>query len=341
MELRPVTDLPAHDARVAAHPHGTLQQTSLWGRYQDTFPDRTWEGVFDFVDGDRHILTASVVAQRLPAGATYLLIPRGFLVGRAEPEDFSAFTHALHARFPSAVFVRFDPALARDTDAAQLYEAGMRAARAVPSAVETTPTTTLLLDLALPEDALLAQMHHKGRYNIRVAERHGVVCRAGTDADLPTFAALLRETAVRTGISVHQERVYRAMLDALGDHAALAVAEFEGSIAAAILTTRFAGVTTYYYGASSQAQKQVMAPYLLQWYAIRTAKSAGDRWYDFLGIAPEGADASHPLSGVTDFKRKFGGIVRSEVPPMEVILRPVLHRAFRMGRRIRAILRHR
>lgn len=66
-------------------------------------------------------------------------------------------------------------------------------------------------------------------------------------------------------------------------------------------------VGLYYYGASTSDPeiRKHMAPYLLQWEAIREAKSRGCIIYDFLGIAPPD-DMEHPLMGVSSFKEKFG-----------------------------------
>jgi lipid II:glycine glycyltransferase (peptidoglycan interpeptide bridge formation enzyme) len=48
-----------------------------------------------------------------------------------------------------------------------------------------------------------------------------------------------------------------------------------------------------------------MAPYMLQWEAIREGKLRWCTTYDFLGIAPPGQE-DHPLAWVSSFKEKFG-----------------------------------
>ncbi len=329
----------AHDVALGTT-GGPLQQSFAWASYQSTFHDRQPEGVFALQEEHGSALTLSLVSQRLPRGMTYLMAPRGPLIdASASPRALASLQRALRAAFPNALFCRLDPALAIDSPDAPRWNEMLTNARAWPSYVETTPTTTLLLDLSNSENALLAQMHPKGRYNIKVAERHGVVCRRGDVTDLPRVHALLRETASRTGIAVHPEHVYAKMLASLGPIAALELAEIDGELLAALITTQFGGTTTYYYGASGGTHREAMAPYALQWHAIRAARSAGDRWYDFLGIAPVGASSDHPLAGVTDFKRKFGGIFRTDVPPIDLPLRPTLARAFRLARKARSLLR--
>ncbi|MBI5754780.1 peptidoglycan bridge formation glycyltransferase FemA/FemB family protein [Candidatus Peregrinibacteria bacterium] len=54
---------------------------------------------------------------------------------------------------------------------------------------------------------------------------------------------------------------------------------------AAIIVTSFGDRATYFYGASSNFHRELMALYLLQWTAILDAKKEGLRWYDLFGIA--------------------------------------------------------
>jgi len=77
----------------------------------------------------------------------------------------------------------------------------------------------------------------------------------------------------------------------------------------------------YYYGASDNHYRKVMAPYLLQWEAIKESKKRGCKYYDFLGIAPEGA-VNHPWAGVTQFKGKFGGEVVDYPKAKDLVLKP-------------------
>ena len=60
------------------------------------------------------------------------------------------------------------------------------------------PNETLCLDLTLSEEQLLAQMHPKGRYNIGLANKKGVVVREYNDASsLNEFYPALIEAAQR------------------------------------------------------------------------------------------------------------------------------------------------
>src|SRR5690606_10258383 len=64
-------------------------------------------------------------------------------------------------------------------------------------------------DLAQGEEALLAQMKSKWRYNIRLAQRRGISVRRGGAADLRTFYDLYAETARRDGFLIRPFDYYR------------------------------------------------------------------------------------------------------------------------------------
>ncbi|MDZ4216756.1 MAG: peptidoglycan bridge formation glycyltransferase FemA/FemB family protein, partial [Candidatus Gracilibacteria bacterium] len=115
---------------------------------------------------------------------------------------------------------------------------------------------------------------------------------------------------------------------------------FNGSdaIAAGIFTYQKHRVI-YYYGASSNANRELMAPYLLQWRAIQEAKIRGCGTYDFLGIAPEDATKNHPWKGITEFKQKFGGSVLQYPQARDIIHRPFWYQFFQFAKTIQKLIR--
>lgn len=57
----------------------------------------------------------------------------------------------------------------------------------------------------------------------------------------------------------------------------------------------------YLHGASGDEHRELMAPYALQWQAIKLAYDLGIQRYDLFGIS------SQKWPGVTRFKQGFGG----------------------------------
>lgn len=174
------------------------------------------------------------------------------------------------------------------------------------------PPDTVLIDLAGSEDALLARMHPKTRYNIRLAQRRGVVVEPGTAADLPAWYALYLETTARNHIEPMPLAHFETMLDERAEGSAspvatrLLLARHDGRLLAGMLLAVGPARATYLYGASTRAHRELMASFAMQWAAIQLAKAHGCRDYDLFGAAPR-SDAHHPLAGVHRFKIGFGG----------------------------------
>lgn len=72
---------------------------------------------------------------------------------------------------------------------------------------------SLILDLTLSEEALLTQMKQKGRYNIKLAEKQGILIELSRESEgLDHFMRLLGETLDRDGFSGNSREYYTALL---------------------------------------------------------------------------------------------------------------------------------
>jgi lipid II:glycine glycyltransferase (peptidoglycan interpeptide bridge formation enzyme) len=308
---------------LAAQTFLPIQQTLQWEKLQNSLHSRSWK--IGIKEGKTLAGFALVFEKRLPFGLRWLHLPRGILADSPAARKIILEKITEIAKSEKMVFVRFDWQRDSSVAASNLQLA------------HTThfPQTTLILDLKRNEEELLAQMKPKGRYNIRVAEKHGVIVRESHAAsDAKIFYELLRKTTERDGFAAHPAAYYEKFLTALGENAHCFIAEYKGKAIAASLCT-FAGDTvTYYYGSSNHEFRSVMAPYALQWKAIQTAKAWGYHYYDFLGIAPENS-ANHAWSGVTDFKKKFGGEVIDYPTSSELVLRKTAFNLIRFLKKIR------
>ena len=167
------------------------------------------------------------------------------------------------------------------------------------------PAQALMLDLKKSEEELLADMKQKTRYNIRLAGKKGVQIRVSEnpEKDVEMFYELSTETAERDGIGIHPLEYYREMVAGINsEHIKLYLAEHDGKVIGAIIVTFFGGVVTYLHGASSNAYRNVMANYLIQWVAIQDAKNQGYEKYDFGGI---NIKEDNSWQGITRFKLGF------------------------------------
>src|SRR3989338_9126658 len=277
-------------------------QTQEWLEFQKETGHKTWR--FD----DRKII-ANIIKYNLPFGKSYLYIPHGPEINfdniksglKNELANFIKYLKDL-ARDEGAIFIKIEPL--SDVVMELLHVKRMRR-----SNKQIQPYKTVVLDLTLPEEHLSGKMHTKTRYNIKVAEKHGIIIKPSQDVD--SFWKLLQKTTKRDRFSSHPKVYYQKLLDYFNHNEMkvdLVMAYLPAgqaghnnkAIAGAILMTY--GDTCYYlHGASDYEYRAMMAPYALHWDIIRYLKNNGIKYYDFWGI-----DAKK-LPGVTRFKFGWGG----------------------------------
>ncbi|MBI5254433.1 peptidoglycan bridge formation glycyltransferase FemA/FemB family protein [Candidatus Falkowbacteria bacterium] len=165
------------------------------------------------------------------------------------------------------------------------------------------PRHTLMLDLRGDEENLLKQMHEKTRYNIGVAKKHGVEIVAD-NLMFKEFHELLKKTEARQKVKFYGQNYFKELLKV--PFAKLYVAKLDGKIIAANIIICWDNTATYLFGASDHDFRNVMAPYLLQWQAIKDAKRDWFWFYDFWGVAPESSTGKlENWAGFTKFKMGF------------------------------------
>jgi lipid II:glycine glycyltransferase (peptidoglycan interpeptide bridge formation enzyme) len=133
-------------------------------------------------------------------------------------------------------------------------------------------------------------------------------------ADLPTLYDLYRVTGERDQFLIrppeYYEQAWRVFMEAGLAHPL--IAETDSQPIAHVILFHFGRKCWYFYGASSDAQRDKMPNYLLQWEAIRWAKAHGYATYDMWG-APDVFNESDAMWGVYSFKRGFRGMVTRHV----------------------------
>jgi len=302
-------------------PSGHLLQSWAWGELKARFG---WSPVrIAAVEDNKILAAAQVLFRSLPVGLRAAYVPKGPLIGPAarDTSTVAALIRALHdaCRRQHAISLKVEPDWPEALDTHRWLESQGFAA----SAETVQPRRTVIVDLTASEDDILAQMKSKTRYNIRLAQRKGVVVRQGMAEDVPLFHQLLQVTGQRAGFGVHTLAYYTQawQLFAAGEAVALFLADREDNTLAAIMVFVWGKTAYYMYGGSSDEERQRMPTYLLQWEAMRWAKARGCETYDLWGIpdvdekqvgadvaaAEETGILSTGMGGLYRFKRGFGG----------------------------------
>jgi len=195
--------------------------------------------------------------------------------------------------------------------------------------IDVQPSQTLILDLTKSEEEILQAMHQKTRYNIRLAEKKGVkIVEAGADR-FEEFWQLLTSTGDRDDFNLHGRGYYQAMLKMDKSFVKLLFAEYQGKPLAGNLVIFFGDTATYIHGGSSNDNREVMAPYAMQWHTIKLAKQAGYKYYDFHGID----ETKWP--GVTRFKMGFGGQIVKYPGTFDLVYDEAWYNIYKMIRKVR------
>lgn len=189
------------------------------------------------------------------------------------------------------------------------------------------PRNTLCIDLRPSEEAILAQMKKKGRYNIGVARRHGVsVIEDTSERGLADFMSIYEDTAARQGFEPKPAEYFHKLVSLLSlrRRGSLYFAEHQGARIAALLMVHFGPRATSFFGGTLANDRNVMATYLLHFEMMRRAKAMGCEWYDFWGVAPQN-ELNNSWQDFSVFKRKFGGVEVHLVPTLDYVYDPAAY----------------
>ncbi len=225
---------------------------------------------------------------------------------------------------------------------------------------------TFILDLTKSEDELLKAMHPKTRYNIKVAEKHGVkVVEDNSDKAFKEYLKLTEETTKRQKFFAHTRRYHKLMWQTLrqaqgklkmenarpaklgrsggkwkmenGNRliAHLLLAKYKNKTLVAWVVFTFKDTLYYPYGASSDKYRETMASNLIMWEAIRFGKKLGLAKFDMWGALGPNPDPKDPWYGFHKFKQGYGGELIEFVGSYDLVINPVLYQLYKLADKTR------
>ena len=261
------------------------------------------------IDEEKNWLVASALYDhKLMFNWHYLYCPRGPFLSEKICQRYNCSKEDLwrlvfsswkrEAKKEKKVFVRFEPNSGSSEEEIRKVAKSMKLK--IKKVKSVQPKKTRLLDLSLGEEKLKKEMKAKTRYNIRLAQKKGL--RSSDSADkFDQFWELLEKTGQRDGFGLHKRDHYEKLLKHGDGKVRLISILDKDKVIAAGLFSFFGKKAVYLHGASDYENRAKMAPYLLQWTAIKQAIDLSYRYYDFYGIDEK------KWPGVTRFKEGFGG----------------------------------
>jgi lipid II:glycine glycyltransferase (peptidoglycan interpeptide bridge formation enzyme) len=320
----PEVSLTAWKSFLEHHPDAHLLQTGEWGVLKSAFG---WEPVRLIMDDG---LGAQILFRRLPLGLTLAYLPKPVFSNPSSVFSEQVWREMdLACKKRRAIFLKIEP---------DVWESNfiLHPSSFILSKYNIQPPRTIIVNLQGTEDEILARMKQKTRYNIRLAEKKGVTVRPWND--LPAFHRMLLVTGGRDRFGVHSLEYYRRAYELFrpAGMAELLVAEYEGRPLAALMIFACGRRAWYVYGASNDEERNRMPAYLLQWEAMRWARSQGAEAYDLWGVPDEDEETleanfterNDGLWGVYRFKRGFGGELKRAAQALDRVYNPLLYRLY-------------
>jgi lipid II:glycine glycyltransferase (peptidoglycan interpeptide bridge formation enzyme) len=330
--------------KTAVHP---LQSWS-WGEFREKLGQKVIRlGKFN---GEKLIAGIQISIHQIPHTPwTIGYCPRGIMLDKEWVEAVKK-----EVKKYNCIFVKFEPdvvanrypltAIRKNHDSRltvnDLRDLGLRPGKSL-----FTPFT-FQLDLTKPENELLSVMKPKTRYNIKLAEKKGVVIEENnSDEAFEAFQKLTEETTSRQHFFAHGRKYRQLMWKTMKSAgvARLIVARLpsthqrinELTILSAWILFFFNGTGYYPYGASSSQNRELMASNLLAWEALKLAKKSNCKMFDFWGSLGPEPDTKDPWYGFHRFKEGYGGKLVEFVGTWDLVLNPVLYTIYSIGDKLR------
>ena len=296
-------DKHEYNTFVAGQETGSFLQSWEWGEWQVKFGHEVKRFSMKNQAGQL-VGTVQFLKMSLPGNRHYWYAPYGPVLAGGERLK----VESLKSKFPEAIFVRIEP---QDQTSILNHKSLIKS-------TNIQPAITIVVDVKKTNEELLAAMHSKARYNIKVAERHGVeiqkelVVTPGHGLYVQEAVDLIVETQKRQKYRGHSRNYYYNLIDFFAIHNGksdlkihIYKALYQKQLLVSAIMIDFGTTRMYLYGGSSEAHRNVMAPYLLHLVAMRDARELGIVHYDLGGSEVSGGGER----GFTRFKQGFGGKV--------------------------------
>ena len=277
----------------------TFLQTEKFGKFREILGEKNIIlGIF----AEEKLVGVAQVQKIMAKRGTFLHVAHGPLIfaefcGEALPFFLAEIKKV--GKKEKCDFVRISPLLPEANETAFIREKF----RTAP--IHINPDRSWILDITQSEEEIMKNMKKSNRYEINRIERSGIeISRGNSRENLDVFWKLHTDTAARQGFTPFARKTTEAEMEVFGEDCQIFSAKIDDEYLSSsiILFDKFAG---YYHQGSSVYSKLPVAHATL-WAGILEAKKRGCQEFNFWGVSPE-ENKKHPWTGLSRFKRKFGG----------------------------------
>lgn len=316
---------PSEFDRIATHP----LQTWEWGEFR-----KEWGNIVErfIYTQNKKKKVLQIVFSRVPYTK--------FTIGTALKCDFLT-KEAIKkikslSKNKNAIFVKIEPNITKSEKQAQKQIEILKEEGCIKGKPLFTPQT-FCIDTRKTEKELFASFHPKTRYNIRYAQKKGVVIvEDNSKKAFNKYLKLTFETAKRQNFYAHTEKYHRLMWKHLHENpirqrrkpiAHLLTAKYKGRIVVAWIVFVLGKFLYYPYGASDYKYHKLMGSNLMMWEAIRFAKNKGLSFFDLWG-KEEG-------KGFTRFKEGYNPKTVEFIGSWDLVINKKIYKLYKIADKIR------
>ncbi|MFA6431810.1 MAG: peptidoglycan bridge formation glycyltransferase FemA/FemB family protein [Candidatus Margulisiibacteriota bacterium] len=293
---------------VAASPFSSVLQSYEWGELKSRFG---WHPIRIALEDNNNNIVAgiSLLKREIPfIRHSFLYAPRGPIVDLTNQDLVHELLEVVEkeAERNHALSLKIDPEIPES------YRAGKNILEPfgfIRSAKQVQPRATMIVDIQPDLNLIMASFEEKTRYNIRLAEKKGVIVKEErSEKGIDLFYESYIETAKRDKFIIHPKTYYQRIREIMfsAGLGTTFIAYKDDKAIAGVIIFAFGGKIWYMYGASSALFRNLMPNHLLHWEIIKWGKERGYKEYDLWGI-PANPKEGHPLFGVYRFKKGFNG----------------------------------
>lgn len=306
-----------------------ITQSDLWKKLQDDLGETSFEE-----SGAGYYYLA--ILKKTPVG-NYLYCPYGPVAENQKAFDESIKSLKELARKHHAIFIRIEP-----------QNRELQLPKNAKKSKDLNPKDTWILDLTKDKSEIISNFAQGTRTRYNTYAKKGLKVEKTKEKDEIKYLVRLQNklykekhlnTFSKEYLEAELNQPFATLYKVIYDGEESEDTPKKGQVLAASLFFDYDGTRYYMQSAADLDYRKLPATVALLTEAIFDAKEQGISKFDFWGIAPDGADKSHPWYGFTDFKKSFGGYAVHYQGTYDIIENPLKYKLYQESRKINRLLR--
>ncbi len=309
MQIKEITNKSIWENFVQSNEQNTFLQSWNWGEFNKNTGEKIWQlGVFE----NEKLLAVALVIKVNARRGSFLFVPQGPVIKISDIQhsvfsilnELFVFLKDLGKK-EKVGFLRISPIFENTEENLEMFkQAGFKNA---PIHM-MHPELTWILDITKSEEEIRKEMRKTHRNLIRRAVREGVeIIQSADEECLKAFYDIHMETVKRHKFVPFSYDYVKNEIEAFknDDQISIFSAKYNGEIISSAIVVFYGEQAFYHHGSSSSKYYKIPSSYLILWEAIREAKKREKKKFNFYGIVEN--KPKHPWSGLSKFKKGFGG----------------------------------